>query len=496
MSLTVSLVTQPDTYTTVNAINGSHLYYQAVSASASLPAFQYVFNVYQIDQYAQSVEAFVGQFFAPPRPVTGDGIFTPYRALQSYVNNEPVDFPVNLRGITSASASIVEYQTNYGFSYNPQFQFQTFNLGGKLGLSFSYFPDIKVGDQVSLLMSTNQFNPQYNTTTNIFLTASGGPTFAAGTVLSYGTTPSLPEFGFITNLQRIVATGATAWAWNGTRQYQEQENFFTNYVLTGATNDQFLTNYNNSLFFGPGAPTFSIKPTILGQYETIGFLSSPTSSNNITGITIITFDSSGNQLTNTTHGASGINYPFRKYEIGVGTQNLIDAYGTNFTNCDFYEIILTGAASAEKGWISRRIDNSCQYCFYPNFQLTWLNPRGSYEYYNFYKDSQETINVTTNEIRKVLPWNYTVGARERTILTNVAQSGFKLNTNWITQYDFNWLMKELVIGSEAYLIYQNNQRIPIMITDRQYVAKSYVRDQLFNLTISFEYSSQINIQNN
>lgn len=497
MAISVSLVTQPDEYTSVNAINGSHIYYQAVSLSASLPAFQYVYNVYEIDQFAQTTESYIGQFYAPPRPITGDGIFTPYRALQSYVNNEPVDFNITLQGITAVSASIVEYKTNYGFSYNPGFQFTTDSFTfilEFLELNFSSPTDIKQGDQVTLLMNTNQFNPQYNGTfivegVNAGMTAVFLDSF-------YGVTPSVgfQETGIITNLQRIVGTGATAWAWNGTRQYTEEGvNFFNEFVLNGNLNDQFLTNYNSYEYFGPGAPTFSVKPVFPNQYETIGFLSDP--AHVINEINIVTFDAYGNQLSNTNHGATGINYPYRKYELGVGPQNLTDAYGTSFTGVFYYELFLVNSSGfINQGRILRKIDYECQRCFYQNYQISWLNPRGSYEYWNFNLDSQRTVNNTVLEYKKVLPWNYSIGDRERTVLSQTAQVGYQINTDWVTQTDYAFL-EELIYSAEVYSI-ENNQRIPIIITDNSYKTKTYARDQIFNLTLNFEYASLINTQNN
>lgn len=498
MIATVSIVTQPDEYTSVFAINGSHLYYQSVSASASAPAFQYVFNTYTIDQFNQTYLDFVGQFYAPPRPITGDGIFTPYRALQTYINNEPVDFNVTLQGITAVSASMVEYITDYGFQYNPSLEFSTYDFdfffGSLLGLTFSTDPGLLIGDQITILMGINQFNPQYNTTTNIFGVGATTSGYYAITGLPYGNTPSINEFGTITNQLRIVGTGATAWAWNGTRQYDETENYINEFVLTGSDTNQFLTNYKNYVWFGSGNPTFSLKPILRNQYETIGFISDPSSP--INGINIITFDAVGNQLSNTTHGATGMNYPYRKYELGIGTQNLIDAYGIDFANCAYYEVILYETSGFEnRGWILRMIDYTCLENFYTNYQISWLNPRGSYEYWNFYKDSQEMVNITTSEIRKVLPWNYTLGNRERTVLTQQVQKSYKINTNWITQNDYNFL-QELFYSAEVYWIDSNHNRIPIMITDKQWTSKSYARDDIFNLSLTFEYSSLTNIQSN
>lgn len=498
--ITVSLTTEPDQYTTVNAINGSHLYYQAVSASFSVPAFQYIFDVYEIDQFSQAAEAFIGKFTAPPRPITGDGIFTPYRPLQTYVNNEPVDFSVTLKGITAVSASMVEYRTNYGFEWNPSYLFSTLDVFTDLTLTFSTHVDILPGDQITLSMNTNLYNPQYNTSYIVQSIGTISGHFVAilppGT---YGNTPptGINETGYVTNLQRIVGTGATAWAWNGTRQYNETQNFYNEFVLTGLSSDRFLTSYDSGEVYFGGLPIpQNIKSTRLGQYETIGFISDPVT-DPIGELAIIGFDSQGNQIINVTTGATGINYPYRKYEIGIGPQNLKEAYGVDVTGCTFYEVIpVRTSGFIELGAVLRRIDYTCIPCYYQNFQLSWLNARGSYEYFNFYKDSQQSITVITNEMRKVLPWNYTIGDRERTVLSQQAQESWTINTDWLSEYDYNWLYKEIIVGAEAYLIDSNHNRIPIIITDKDGQAKTIARDELFNFKVSFDYASQINVQGN
>lgn len=504
MSFTVSLITQAATYSTVNAINGSGMWFQADTASYSLSNFKYIFDLYQKDITTGAIVQSLGQYQEPPRPfnsisnLTGTGLFNPYKALRSVINNQP-DFPINVHGIQPVTQSYVRYGIDYGFSYNPGFTFSTqpIDILGTnfLALDFSSPVDILGGDIITINMITNLYNPQYNTTTQV-VDITGG-TQALLPIL-YGVTPSTVEIGQITNLLRIVGTAGDFYGWNGTRQYEEgglnYADFHEEFVLTGDSNNQFLTDYNNYIFFGTGSPTFSLKPTNIGQYETIGFLSEPSSP--IDTINIITFDSFGNQLSNTNHGATGISYPSRKYELGVGTQNLIEAYGINFTNVAYYEIILMDVADSniERGWIMRRINYDCNYCFYNPIQVTFLNRRGSYEYYTFNKDSKRTVQITKKEWMNNMPWNFEQGQRINSVLSQNIEIDYSINTDWISEYDYSFL-EELASSPEVYIISGIN-RIPIYITDTSYTTKTQVRDVIFNLNINYKYAFPLIQQDN
>ena len=520
MSFTVSLITQAATYSTVNAVNGSGMWFQSQCASYSLPNFKYVFDLYQKDIITGAIVEQLGQYYEPPRPynqvsnLTGTGLFNPYKALRSVINNAP-DWDITLQGITAVTQSYVRYGVDYGFSYDPNITFTTsaFTFFVEfLELNFTSPQDIKAGDQITIQMTNNLYNPQYNTTAIV----EGVNTGATAAVLNilYGVTPSTTENGTITNLQRIVGTVGDFYGWNGTRQYTEGgKNYtdFSKYVLTGASSS-FLTDYASyNLNNGVNG-----KPTVLGTYETIGFLSVASAtggSYSVQGFQFLGYDSNGSIVTTSRIDLLDTNYPAIKYEMGIGTQNLIDAYGIDFTNITYYEIVpyhiqtIFPETYLNLGLITRYINRDCNYCWYnglQNFnppidktattpiQLTFLNRRGSYEYYVFNKDSQRTINTTRNEWMNNLNWNYLQGERINAVLSQDVEIDYVVNTDWISQYDQNWL-EELLTSPEVYYI-NGTDRIPIFITDTSWVSKTYVRDNIFMATVAFKLAYPLNTQ--
>lgn len=492
MSATVSLTTIPNTYTTVNAEGYDSLWYVLNSASASLPNFTYVMDFFTKDQFYGTQQLYLGRFNFPPQPVTNNGIFSPAKLLRSVVEDEPVDFPVNLHGVIAVSASITRYTAKYGFQYNPGVTFSTFDAPFFGFLAISTLLPMVNGDEVILQFDNQKVNPQYNGPTVVV--PFGSNTYITGNIFNTNATAS--QSGIITNVVTVPGTSSDLWSWNGTKQYDEAgDNMFPEFVLANSGTSNLLTDYQNQIFFGPGAPTFSMKPTYLGQYETIGFLSDPAFP--IDAVDIITFDQAGNQLTNHAFALT-MSYPYRKYEFGIGTQNLTETYGTSFTGAAYYEVIFYDSAHSNitRGAILRRIDYDCQYCWYDIYQLTWLNRRGSYEYYNFNKDSKRTVNIQRTEWKRELPVPYSLGDRGRSVLSQDIDINYVINSNFISQYDSAFL-EELITSPEVYVVQQNASasRIPIMINDVSYTPQTYARDVLFNCVVSFKYAYNLNIQN-
>lgn len=499
MAATVSLITIPDEYTTVNAEGYDHLWFIMNSASASLPNFTYVVDVNMKDQFNGNQQDYLGRFNFPPRPIDNDGLFSPAKILRSVIDDSPVDFDVTIQGIQSVSASIVRYNIGYGFQYDPGITFST------IGVPFFGFLAINTqlsmvnGDEVILQFDNQKVNPQYNGPASV--TPFGPNTYITNNIFNTAATAS--QSGLITNLLTIQGTSSQLWSWNGTKQYTEQGINFgsvNQYVLnSGAGN--FLTDYvpgsvNN---FGVNAPGIhNWKPVLPHQYETMGFIINP----NLSSVSTLFFNFYGfdGLVIPSKTFTIGItpSYGFRKYELGMGPQNITDAYGFTFSSDIYYYRVGIGATGAPNQFIARTIDQNCQYCYYNVYQMTWLNRRGSYDYYNFYKDSKRTININRTEWKRELPVPYELGDRGRSVLSQDIDINYTIQTNWISEYDYAFL-EELASSPEVYVVQQGTQstsnRIPVIITDTSYTTKTQIRDILFNLEVSFKYAYSLNIQN-
>jgi hypothetical protein len=139
------------------------------------------------------------------------------------------------------------------------------------------------------------------------------------------------------------------------------------------------------------------------------------------------------------------------------------------------------------------LDTDCQ--VYNNVRLMFLNSYGAFDFFNFRLDDKMTYNVTRNEYKQELTIPYTTGARQRTILSQKVQEQHTINTNWVDQNVYSFL-SDLVTSPEVYVINENTGDIlPIIVVDTSYEFKTAYREQLFNLTLTYEYSYGLDVQN-
>lgn len=493
MATTVSLLTQAFTYSPINA----ECWYQLNSGSSSLNNFQYYYDVYTYDPGTFALSQDLGVYFIPPRPNTGDGVFSPHKALKTQLSNRyPLSYNIGLTYCTAFTQSAVVYNIDYGLQYSPiNLTFSTFDFLGFLGLDFAYSGfDVIPGDVVTIQMSNLGLNPQYNTTASVALS---GAT-ASVVLLPYGTSPNaFEEVGSITQISRLVATGSSLrWGFNGTRQYDQRYDTFNEYVIqTGTSSPHIVTNFLTPYTQSFTASNGQIKEIYLNQNEIQGILINRTNIANAPELFINTYDSNFNFIAN--YGAASFNLGFtasnyRYWAVPTGTQNLVDM-GIPLTGVTYYEVILAVhifPSDITQSYILRKIVTQCTP--YKNVRLMFSNSLGGWEFFNFNLDSKQTRNVERAMYRKILPWNYQIGNRQDTVLAQKVQDSYIINSNWLSQYNYEFL-NELLQSTDVYVVDGSSNNIyPIIITDTSWEYKTYLRDQLFNAVINYTVAYDIN----
>lgn len=492
MPLSPTLITSPDQFSPVNT---DGLWFQLQSASYSEPNYKYVVNVrsWNLDPTDVNGTQSLGQFLIPPRPSTGNGIFTPHQILKSQISNSPIT-PIYATGINLTYGSMIKYDIAYGYSVDPQINIiSTTGVGGNLAINIGFnSAGFNPDDILTLQMDNSKVNPDYNGQCVVLGTSM--LTYIV-TDIPFGT-PQTNETGQITNWLRTgdyvdapFSGSQSGWyAWNAIRQYEEKwENFGTSYEVNSNVTP-FLTEYE---FQSTSIPA-NIKPTRLGQYETIGVLinGSKGTSYQVDKITYYGWNSGSIVQGPLTLNISNINYK-GKFEVGIGPQNILDTFtAADMSIIDSYRVFLSGGVSARTN-IWRRIDRECT--IYDVVQLMFLNRLGSYEYWNFTKVSKETLKTNRVEWKRELDWNYQVGDRQQSILSQQAEKTYVINTDIISQYDYRFL-NQLITSPEVYRI-SGTYSIPIIITDTSWVEKTQLTDGAFNLTINYKDAQNFRTQN-
>jgi len=497
---TVSLLSEPGGLEPIN----KELWFRLNSASYSATDFKYLFKINYLEEPFESRPYKIGPLYkVPPRPDTGDGLFSPHRYIKSFIsynlNPWQQGFDSNLAragGNVGIDDQLFKYAINYGFEYNPNLPFvQTFQSGGFLGLSFSVAHGLLTSDLITINKDNKQINIAYDGTASVTQVLSST---TIRTDKTFGLTYS-NETGIITNIQRLTATSSELLAFNGTRQYTESDKDFSIYQLTGS-GKKFLTTYNQT-----SKPI--IRDSTGGEYETISMImAGPTGSRGQINI----YDVNGATLSGFSFVVTGTQR-YRRADFGVGTMNIYDATGFDFTdpNVGSYTFQVNRSDGAPYSEIRRwHIVDECT--LYDKIRVCFLNRLGGFDYFTFTRDKKKTVNFKKNEYSKILPWDYQYGKPEErsdrgsTIFSVEADESFTLQSNWITEKDAIWL-EELMTSPEVYILdyingYPYNDtrgavKIPIIITNTSYEVKTTLRDKLFNISINYKLANPINLQN-
>jgi len=479
---TTTILTNPDQISPINSIYGNTFVLNNVSSSAL--NFKYLVKV-----FANNV--FLIQESAPPRPITGQGQYSPQKSLLTQVS---YDLPQAITQATEAINSLVYYRIQYGYSYNPNLTIAGIyqvpvGAGYNFGYTFSTAHNLTTGDIITIQTD----NPYFSGTSSII-----GATFVGeNPLVSFVTdrafsASSSVSTGVISNVYRFNGTSSTFFGYNGTRQYNQVGYNFNAFIMgsSGSSTIQsrpFLTNYNNTTL----ANAKMIMPT---QQETIGFLINTAAFPSLQLTTQVNYYNVNNVSLGTYSGSVTIPRGFTPSIQFWNTTCGPNAGTTLPATTDNYSIKIKFGSStvySETRWF--RIDNSCS--IYDNVRVMFMNRYGAFDYWNFRQDDQQSYNVSRNEYKQELAWNYSIGDRERTILSQKVEETHIINTNWISENDYAFLA-ELVTSPEVYIVDETTlQAYPIIITDSSYTFKTANRDKIFNLTLSYVMSYSIETQN-
>lgn len=500
------------------------LWFETSSTASNVQDFKYVFKIeaknepFETNSYIQ----FSTLYKVPPRPSDGHGFFTPHPVLKALFQYYPSPFQQGFKsgfvGLNPGqNAGILdnyfEYRLKYGFEYNPNLTFtQTYNYLGQLALSFSVAPGFQAGDLI-IIDKTNKFvNSYYDGTASILGSQSSTQWV---TDVPYGTNV-LNESGTIINLQRISATTSARYTFNGTRQYYELDKDYTKYICGfTATPGYFLTNWSPDRY----KPVYRGLTSGLHEYQTISLISAtPTQSAMVVEI----FDIDDNLISSASVLLSNTQR-YRRLDFGVGPQNLHDeffpAFDFNDPTYDHYRVTLKKGVATQSQTYNFKLKD---YCYKPvdgfiNYELTtvvWLNRVGGWDYFSFIKDKKKTLTIQKNLWTQQVPIDYTYGSiytraqRGQATLNNFAQETFEVKSDWIDDYQSQWL-EELYTSPEAYVIIngtysggdpndytQFTGRIaPINILNTSYEVQTTLRNKMYNITLQYRMSYPLNLQN-
>jgi hypothetical protein len=477
----VTLVTTPNLLSPVNDIWGN--YYYLSSAQSSLTNFKYLTRLQAFNNFS----AYIVTESQPPRPTTGYGLYSPYKTLLTGLS---YDINLRLTGATTCPNSLTNYRINYGLEYNPGLTISSVLQvlpGNNFGFSCSSTTNLVVGD----LITIQSQNPYYNGQSTI-IQILGSSSFA--TNLTF-TTASNVSTGNITDVQRYITNSNIYWAYNGVRQYGNQNINYFNLIVQGlvpgvTSSTQFLTDY-------PTTSATNAKYILPNQQENLSvFLQNVGFSYSSGFVKYTYYNSTGATLSTNSVTFSTVNAgDVQRWDIPVGT-NYISTLPSYPLTTSYYSVQLHRSAAPSIRYSEIRyfyIDTSCS--LYTNVRVMWLNTYGAFDYFNFRLDDKQTYNIVRNEYKQELSPTYNTGDRQRTALSQKVTEQHTINTNFISEDNYAFL-GNLFTSPEVYIVDETSLlAYPIIIVDSSYEFKTANRDKLFNLTITYETSYDYETQN-
>jgi len=180
----------------------------------------------------------------------------------------------------------------------------------------------------------------------------------------------------------------------------------------------------------------------------------------------------------------------------AGTTDYIDP--SSYTDYRYYEFRIKGLLSGSQfsaSYIFYPIENDC---IYDNVRLAWYSERtGGYDYFNFSKLNEQTIETERTRIKRVLG-NYTSASSgfdfndtDRGMMeANVAVTTYlTITSDYIQQGEFE-LLKNLVKSRDVYIINDNGTHTPVIVEENNYTTQKKKNEKLYNITMRLRYSNE------
>ena len=219
----------------------------------------------------------------------------------------------------------------------------------------------------------------------------------------------------------------------------------------------------------------------------------------------IDLDARGGETTPTTD-AQAVQY------IGVGPANLEQhataASNTNLTtlitdaDLAYYDVYLSASVAVDQtfqvSFVHRfTIDEGCS--IYERKQLLFLNRHGGWDCFNFDQKSEESLtgiertsynrprgnwdSVTTS-----VDWTYDGWERGVTTTTVKAEKQIRVSTDYVDE-GYNLHLRDIATSRAVFLV-DDNDLIPVVVTDSEYLFKTSANDKLISYSFTLRLSNR------
>lgn len=246
----------------------------------------------------------------------------------------------------------------------------------------------------------------------------------------------------------------------------------------------YQSNYGNLYFLTDATDTLTDKNSGVGCVDTI-----------VVRMTITKSDGTTQTADKVISSKGLVTIPAYPQSL-VGTTDFLDV--STFPNYRYYTFKIRGLLSGSQFSVDYIFYPAEETCVYDNVQLAWYSEQtGGYDYFNFNKLNEQSIDVERTRIKRVLG-NYTSASSgfnfaqtDRGMMeANVMVTTYlTITSDYIQEGEFE-LLKNLVKSRDVYIITSNGQRIPVLIEENNYVVQKKRNGKMYNITMKIRYSNE------
>lgn len=179
-----------------------------------------------------------------------------------------------------------------------------------------------------------------------------------------------------------------------------------------------------------------------------------------------------------------------------GTTSLIDP--ADYPNYKYYSLTVvnnTGATQLSAEYVFYPYSSNC---IYENVRLAWWSPvSGGFDYFNFDKKNEESIEVERKRVQRVVG-NYSTASSGFTY--NTADRGLMegdietrtyltMTSDYIRENEFA-LLKNLIRSKAVYIIKDDSNILPVVVEDNGFTSRRTRDGKVYNLTLRVRYSNE------
>jgi hypothetical protein len=150
----------------------------------------------------------------------------------------------------------------------------------------------------------------------------------------------------------------------------------------------------------------------------------------------------------------------------------------------------------------RYLENDCRYT---RVRLGWINSQGGWDYQNFIKKSEQSIEVETKEYQTALgnygsasgtsggetPFSFVQEDRGLTNATPLVKQYLNVDSDWLSRGEFLFL-KWLIASRDVHWIDTNGNHMPMIVTDRSYLVRDERNGKKYNISLRLQMAHNLN----